>query len=374
MLKGFIKPIGIVLSGILCVHLSVFAAETETKKPKKSKSAPKTEAKAEVQTGAKAETKPETKPETAVEAKPEVKSETKAAAGAGTAEAKKEDVASKVLATVNGENIYQKEVDKVLKRFGPQVPQEQIPAATKQILDGLITQKLILQFVRDSKIQVGQADIEVELNKVREDIKSNPGLAGQTLEQVLEKHGGSIEDMKSDITMFLSMERYLSKDVDEQKVKAYFDQHKSVYAETEVKASHILVDTRKMKTDAELAQAMEKIKKAKTEVAGGKDFAEAAKEYSDCPSSKEGGDLGYFKREGQMVEPFAAAAFALKKGDVSDVVKTDFGYHIIKVTDIKTPTFDEVKETVKQNMIEEKGQLLVKDLREKAKIDIKSGT
>ena len=356
MLKGFIKPVGFVLSGILCVQLSVFAADTETKKPKKSKSAPKTEA----QTDAKAEAKPPV----AAEAKPEAKP---------AAEAKKEAGDGKVVATVNGENIYQNEVDKVLHRFGPQVPEEQIPTATKQILDGLITQKLILQFVRDSKVQVDATAIEVELNKVREDIKSNPGLAGQTLEQVLEKHGGSIDDMKKDITMFLSMEKYLSQDVDDAKIKAYFEQHKSVYAETEVKASHILVDTRKLKTDAELAQAMEKIKKAKADITGGKDFAEAAKEYSDCPSSKEGGDLGYFKREGQMVEPFAAAAFALKKGDVSDVVKTDFGYHIIKVTDIKTPTFDEVKETVKQNMIEEKGQLLVKELREKAKIDIKTG-
>ena len=350
MLKGFIKPVGFVLSGILCVQLSVFAAETETKKPKKSKS--------------KTEAQPEAKPPAAAEAKPE---------GKPAAEAKQAPGDDKVVATVNGENIYQKEVDKVLHRFGPQVPQEQIPTATKQILDGLITQKLILQFVRDSKIQIDAAAIEVELNKVREDIKSNPGLAGQTLEQVLEKHGGSIDDMKKDITMFLSMEKYLSRDVDDAKIKAYFEQHKSVYAETEVKASHILVDTRKMKTDEELAKAMEKIKKAKAEITGGKDFAEAAKEYSDCPSSKEGGDLGYFKREGQMVEPFAAAAFALKKGDVSDVVKTDFGLHIIKVTDIKTPTFDEVKETVKQNMIEEKGQLLVKELKEKAKIDIKAG-
>ncbi|HJW85606.1 MAG TPA: peptidylprolyl isomerase [Candidatus Brocadiaceae bacterium] len=364
MLKGFIKPVGFVLSGILCVQLSVFAEDAGTKKPKKSKSAPKTEA----QTDVKAEAKPEAKPPAAAEANPEAKAETMPAA-----EAKKAEGDGKVVATVNGENIYQNEVDKVLHRFGPQVPQEQIPTATKQILDGLITQKLILQFVRDSKIQVDAAAIEVELNKVREDIKSNPGLAGQTLEQVLEKHGGSIDDMKKDITMFLSMEKYLSKDVDDTKIKAYFEQHKSVYAETEVKASHILVDTRKLKTDAELAQAMEKIKKAKAEITGGKDFAEAAKEYSDCPSSKEGGDLGYFKREGQMVEPFAAAAFALKKGDVSDVVKTDFGYHIIKATDIKTPTFDEVKETVKQNMIEEKGQLLVKELKEKAKIDIKAG-
>ena len=131
------------------------------------------------------------------------------AMGAGQ---KQQNDFGRIVATVNGENIYQEEVDKVLRRFGPQVSQEQIPTATKQILDGLITQKLILQFVRDNKIQVTPADIEVELNKVRDDIKSNPGLAGQTLEQVLEKRGGSIDDMKKDITMFLSMEKYLSKD------------------------------------------------------------------------------------------------------------------------------------------------------------------
>ena len=99
MLKGFIKPVGFVLSGILCVQLSVFAADTETKKPKKSKSAPKTEA----QTDTKAEAKPEIKPPVAAEAKPEAKAETKPAA-----EAKKEDGDGKVVATVNGENIYQK--------------------------------------------------------------------------------------------------------------------------------------------------------------------------------------------------------------------------------------------------------------------------
>ena len=97
---------------------------------------------------------------------------------------------------MNGENISQKDVDQMLSRFGKQIPEEQIPAITRQILDGLITEKLIIQFIRDSKIEASQADIEAELNKLREDVKSNPSLKGQTLEQVLETHGDSIENIK----------------------------------------------------------------------------------------------------------------------------------------------------------------------------------
>jgi len=288
--------------------------------------------------------------------------------------AKQEDDSKKVVATVNGENISQKEVNQMLNRFGNQVPKEQLPAITKQIIDGLITQKLITQFIRDSKIEVSQAEIEKELNKVREDIKSNPGLEGKTFEQVLETHGSSIDNLKSEIVISLSLEKHLGKDIDDKKIKAYFDENKAAYDGSERRASHVLVDTREMKTDAELAQALEKIKKIKAEVDSGKDFAEVAKQHSDCPSKDKGGDLSFFKRKGQMVEPFAAAAFALKVGQVSDPVKTPFGYHIIKVTEIKKGNdvkFDDVKQNIKQNMMEEKAQVLIRQLLEKAKIDVK---
>src|SRR3989304_8650813 len=328
MLKGWHKPLGVVLGGILCIQLSAFAAEKETTVAKGKEEAP----------------------------------------------AKQEDDSKKVLATVNGENVSQEDVNQMLNRFGKQVPEEQMPAVTKQILDGLITQKLIMQFIRDSKIEVSPAEIEGELNKIREDIKTNPGLEGKTLEQVLETHGSSIDTMKSDIIISLSLEKNLGKDIDDKKIKAYFDENKAAYDNTERRASHILVDTRQMKTDAELAQALEKIKKIKTEVDSGKDFAEVAKQYSDCPSKDKGGDLNFFKRKGQMVEPFAAAAFALKVGQVSDPVKTPFGYHIIKVTEIKKGNdvkFDDVKQNIKQNMMEEKAQVLIRQLLEKAKIDVK---
>lgn len=348
MLRGLIKPIGIVLGGILCIHLSVSAAETDTKKP----SAPPKKAKA------------------ALKAKSGESKEKEAAAPK-----KQEGDSSKVLATVNGEDISQQDVDHILSRFGNQISEDQIPAVAKQILDGLITQKLILQFIRDNKIEPSQTDIEAEVNKVREDIKANPSLANQTLEQVLESHGSNIEDLKKDITISLSLEKYLGKDLDDQKIKAYFEQNKSAYDETEVKASHILVDTRQMKTEAELAQAKEKINKVKAEVDAGKDFAEAAKQYSDCPSKEKGGDLGFFKRKGQMVEPFAAAAFELKVGQVSNPVQTQFGYHIIKVTEIKKGKdidFDTIKPNVKQDILSEKAKVLIAQLRQNAKIDIKT--
>lgn len=90
---------------------------------------------------------------------------------------------------------------------------------------------------------------------------------------------------------------------------------------TQVKASHILVETE--------AEA----KKILTEIENGKDFAQAAMEYSSCPSKRKGGDLGYFSK-GKMVRPFEEAAFALKKGELSQPVETQFGWHLILVTDI----------------------------------------
>lgn len=90
----------------------------------------------------------------------------------------------------------------------------------------------------------------------------------------------------------------------------------------EVKASHILV-----KTEDEAKRILEELKK-------GASFAKLAQEKSECPSKKKGGDLGWFGR-GKMVPEFEKAAFALKKGELSGIVKTKFGYHIIKVTDTR---------------------------------------
>ena len=91
---------------------------------------------------------------------------------------------------------------------------------------------------------------------------------------------------------------------------------------TQVRAAHILVDTKS------------KASGLKNRIEGGEDFAKMAKQFSKCPSGQRGGDLGYFGR-GQMVPEFETAAFNLPKGEISEPVQTDFGWHIIKVTDKK---------------------------------------
>jgi peptidyl-prolyl cis-trans isomerase C len=141
--------------------------------------------------------------------------------------------------------------------------------------------------------------------------------------------------------------------------KVYDDAIKQMPAEEEVHARHILVPTE------DEAKAIE------AELKKGADFATLAKEKSKDPGAAEGGDLGYFTKE-QMVPEFADVAFKLDKGQISDPVKTQFGWHIIKVEDKRikpTPTFDEVKAQL-QTYVAHKAQAeLVENLRKTATID-----
>ena len=142
--------------------------------------------------------------------------------------------------------------------------------------------------------------------------------------------------------------------------KFYDDQVKAIKPEEEVQARHILVEKKELAV--ELA---DKVKK-------GGDFAGLAKEHSKDPGSKEqGGDLGFFGK-GQMVPAFEDAAFKLAKGQVSEPIETQFGWHVIKVDEKRTrpvPTFDTVKERIMASLTQQKAQQIGTDLRTKAKIE-----
>jgi len=130
--------------------------------------------------------------------------------------------------------------------------------------------------------------------------------------------------------------------ISDEEARAYYEANAAQFAEPTVRASHILVDSEKASNEF-----LEAIK------AGGS-FETIAKEASSCPSSERGGDLGEFGR-GQMVPEFEEAAFALQPGEISDVVKTQFGYHIIKLTDRKDVVpFEGVKEQIVQYLTQTK--------------------
>lgn len=145
--------------------------------------------------------------------------------------------------------------------------------------------------------------------------------------------------------------------VTEDEAKKYYEENKSQYtAPEQVNAAHILISVKDWNNEAEVKAAQEKAETLLKQIKGGEDFAEAAKENSDCPSRTKGGELGFFYK-GQMVPEFEEAAFSLNKGELSGIVKTKFGYHIIKVIDkkpSKQKDFSEVKDEIEEQLLKEK--------------------
>lgn len=280
---------------------------------------------------------------------------------------------NKVIATVNGEKILRKELDTIMSRFEQHVDPSVIPSMEQQITDRLIAQSLLRQFVLEKKLAVADEVVDKEIAKMRDNIKNNPATKDKSLEQFLEFQGSNIGELKTAISMSAALESYISKNVDDKRLEEYFMKNINSFNGETATASHILVDTKNMKTQEELDKAKAKIDSIKRELDGGADFAELAKKYSDCPTGKSGGDLGAFPRRGAMVEAFANAAFATEVDKISDPVKTEFGYHLIKVT-ARTPakdvSFSELKSKVKEDLVGLEMGNLIKDLKEKAKVEI----
>jgi peptidyl-prolyl cis-trans isomerase C len=164
--------------------------------------------------------------------------------------------------------------------------------------------------------------------------------------------------------------------VPDAEMKSYYDAHHDEFRTPEtVKARHILVKLENTATEDEKKKAREKVELYLKKIRDGEDFAKLASEVSDDPGSKaRGGDLGFFPR-GRMVKPFEDAAFALKPGDVSGIVETQFGFHIIRVEERKEPaveSFDAVKERLRQMLTQDRTRNEVNEFIDKAMKDAKT--
>lgn len=191
------------------------------------------------------------------------------------------------------------------------------------------------------------------------------------------------EQIKMLVDDFLSKEALKREVVDkivvtEEDMKSYYNVNKEAYKIPEtVRARHILVKAPKDATEAEKAESGKKAEEILKRIKAGEDFAELASEFSDDKGSKsKGGDLGFFPR-GRMAKPFEDAAFSLKPGEVSDIVETKFGYHIIKLEDIKEAklrSFEDVKKETKNALLKlyksEKVKAYVDDAMDKAGVKI----
>jgi peptidyl-prolyl cis-trans isomerase C len=149
------------------------------------------------------------------------------------------------------------------------------------------------------------------------------------------------------------------KPVSDKEAREFYDNNEERFVQPErVKASHILITVNKDDADSTRARKKAQAESILAQLKNGADFSEMAKKYSDCPSKEQGGDLGYFER-GRMVPEFEKAAFGLKTGQMSGIVETPFGYHIIKTTDhaaASTVPFDQAKENIIKYLTDQKKQ------------------
>ena len=211
-----------------------------------------------------------------------------------------------------------------------------------QLLESLIADKIINAEIKKENIEINDEDIEAQINEIKE------AYGGESaFKQAIESYGFTLDQIKDNIATNMKLKKLLepSITIEEDAMLNYFETNKDTFKQEEqVKASHILVETE------------ETAKEVKEKLAGGADFAELAKEYSiDKSNSEKGGQLGFFGR-GAMVQEFEEAAFSLELNTISEPVKTNFGYHIIKVedkTEEKEANYEESKDKIKDILIEE---------------------
>jgi peptidyl-prolyl cis-trans isomerase C len=307
----------------------------------------------------------------------------------GTPEAAAISKAPGVAATVNGQEIPEVAVQRGLLR----VPPDKRAEARAEITTFLIDNLLIDQYLLQQKIQVDPKEVEAKMKEVQEEVKKR----GSTMDKMMKDLMLTPEELKAQIANQLRWDKFAINQATEQRVHQFFDLKRDLFSGTMVRARHILLsppqgdakasaDARakllamKKQVDSAVTQGLAKLppqtSKEDIEKVGGKlkedAFAELAQKESACPSKSNGGFLDWFPYS-SMVEPFARAAFSLQPYQMSDVVTTQFGQHLILVTDRKEgkePKFEDVKDEVKEVYCDQMREALCSQLRPNAKIVI----
>ena len=290
-----------------------------------------------------------------------------------------------LLANVNGETVTKVEFEQALQGIqqnaGGEVPADKRDAVYRDVLDQMIGYKLLTQEAKKRKITIPDAELAARIDSLKGHFGSPDAFTKTLAEQKM-----TMDQLKDQTRIEMQMAKMMEAEVEtkvtleEKDLKEFFDKNPEQFKQPEqVRASHILF-TVAAEADATTKEAAKtKAAGILKQIKGGGDFAELAKKHSQDPSNApQGGDLGFFG-QGQMVGEFERAAFALAKpGDVSDLVETPFGVHIIKLAEKKaaaTMTLDQVKPQLEAFLKNQKRQELtlafVKTLRSKGKVDVK---
>lgn len=287
------------------------------------------------------------------------------------------------VATVNDIPITEEDVSLEVKRIQFQAKAMQKPidesmmlAMREKVIESLINRELLYQQSKKEGFTTDEAEIDDSMDQIKQGLES-----GQSIESLLLDMGITMDAMRTHvgqantIQKLLEVTVYPQSMVSEKESRLFFENNPQYFKKPEeVKASHILIQVSPEATDEEKLAARERIEAVQKKIAAGDDFAELARQYSDGPSKVNGGNLGYFDRT-KMVKPFSDAAFELEPGQVSDIVETRFGYHLIKVYDKKPKTvyvFEDIKvrlgQLLQQQKIQKETIRYLEELRKTAKV------
>lgn len=288
----------------------------------------------------------------------------------------------RIAAEVNGEIILYSEVREHLfqMKSAGGVADLSGKEAEAKALENLIDEKLIIQLGKEKELIVSQREVDATAERFRKRV----GASKEQFEELLAKEGMTMERYKDMLKDQLMSRMVISREVQSQvkltddDINEYYEEHKMEFSSAPlIMARHILLIVPERGGEARETAVLNEIKRIRQEIIDGLDFGEAAIKYSEGPSGPNGGDLGEVA-PGVMVKPFEEAAFALEPGEVSGPVRTQFGYHLIKIDskiESKLRPLEEMKKEVEnkiyQKLVVETRKEWIIRLKKDAFIDIK---
>ena len=299
-------------------------------------------------------------------------------------ETKKNQKEEKV-AVVNGAPIEKDEFDgevfliqKTVLGLGKPLSCEQVSSIRREVLESMIRRELLYQVARKSGIKPDENAINKDISSLKQQFSDETEYKNE-----LSKRGINEEVLRARMIRNSLVQKYVSKeftdkvDVTDKEIQDYYQKNIDLFKQPfQMRVSHISIQSDPKDGDSHKKELRGKAEKILKNLKDDKDFADLAREYSDGPTKNKGGDLGYL-RKGQLEKQFESKIFALKKGEITDVIETEYGFHIFKVTDIKPETilaYENVKEKVKKFLVDEKTKQeadeYARKLREKTDVKI----
>lgn len=272
---------------------------------------------------------------------------------------------SPTIAVVNNQRITENEFEFLC--LSRRVSKEKHAAVRERFVEDLIDRALLKQFLDKGKIDYSREMLDAQVVRVETVIKDD----GKNVNEVLRSLGYNRETLRAELALPLRWRSYAKTIITDSAITAYWEMHRSKFDGTEVRAAQIVKTLPAMPSASDIESMKKLLSDVRQKIVAKElTFADAAKQNSDSPSGKDGGDLGTFGFRGRMPLDITQAAFKLKVGEISEPFQTSFGMHLLTVTEI-TPgdlSLEDARPEIFETLSQETQRRLVKELRSTAKI------